>query len=185
MCKNSARSCRYPKESDRCWVSTKVLNISLHPAKSCNLVQVRPVPAGVLVPSAARRAEPPSATVTTHQRQSLQSVLSAKWPTAPQGHTSAPDSPLLSVHPCTGGSLAFDLPEFLLYTPEDGSKGQNKHPVQHQISQIYSPLIAGYDLLSCTHMTMQMEYTGISQRSEILMSVNYVHLNHCNSGKLI
>lgn len=60
MCKNSAGSCRYPKESDRCWVSTKVLNIPLHPPKGCDLIQVRPVPAGVLVTSAERRAaEPP------------------------------------------------------------------------------------------------------------------------------
>lgn len=59
MCKNRARSCRYPKESDRCWVSTKVLNISLDPPKSCNLIQVPPVPTGVLVTGTDRKAAEP------------------------------------------------------------------------------------------------------------------------------
>lgn len=76
--------------------------------------------------------------------------------------------------PCAVGSLALTLPEFLLYTPEDASKGQNKHCIQHQISP------AG-----CNHMTMPMECTDISRGSEVLMSVNDVHLNGCNSGKLI
>lgn len=66
--------------------------------------------------------------------------------------------------------------EILLYTAEDGSKGQNKHPVQHQtnpaIIWAYLYVIAG-----CNHMIMQMQVTDISRCSEVLMSVNYAHLN--------
>lgn len=52
--------------------------------------------------------------------------------------------------------------------------------------QTSHPNKPNYDLIAgCNHTTMQVECTDISWCSEALMWVNYVHLNHCNSGKLI